>query len=92
MSDEGHRGRTEQAGPGCNGRESPQPNRVLGLWDVTLLGVGSVLATGIYLFTGQIFKELSGPSVMVSYVIASVVCSLTGKCLQETKTTTFANI
>lgn len=58
--------------------EDSQPNRVLGLGDLTLLGVGSVLATGIYMFTGHISKEQSGPSAMISFAIVTVVCCLTG--------------
>eukprot|EP00794_Sanderia_malayensis_P015066 gene15066-16621_t len=44
--------------------------RVLTTFDLTFLGVGSTLGAGVYVVTGDIARDLAGPGVVLSFVIA----------------------
>ncbi len=48
--------------------------RCLSAFDLTLLGIGAIIGTGIFVLTGITAATQSGPAVVMSYVIAGVAC------------------
>ncbi|MFO0936050.1 MAG: amino acid permease [Gemmataceae bacterium] len=57
--------------------------RVLGPVQLTALGIGAVIGAGIFVATGEAAKNTAGPALMISYVIAGVVCLLAALCYAE---------
>ncbi len=57
--------------------------RVLGPVTLTSLGVGAIIGAGIFVSTGAIAKETSGPALMLSYVVAGTVCIFAALCYAE---------
>ncbi|MET8000344.1 amino acid permease [Nonomuraea glycinis] len=51
--------------------------------DLTVFGIGVIVGTGIFVLTGQVAKELAGPAVALSFIVAAVVCGLAALCYAE---------
>ncbi|XP_058387967.1 cationic amino acid transporter 4-like [Diceros bicornis minor] len=51
--------------------------------DLTLLGVGGMVGSGLYVLTGAVAKELAGPAVLVSFSVAAVASLLAALCYAE---------
>jgi APA family basic amino acid/polyamine antiporter len=63
-------------------RDSPL-KRVLGPLDLTMLGIGAIIGTGIFVLTGQAAAAYAGPAVVLSMVVAGVVSALAALCYAE---------
>lgn len=48
--------------------------RCLSALDLTLLGVGAIIGTGIFVLTGHAAAVQSGPGVVLSFVVAGIAC------------------
>ncbi len=57
--------------------------RVLGPVQLTALGIGSVIGTGIFVYTGMAASLHAGPALVISMVIAAIGCALAGLCYAE---------
>jgi APA family basic amino acid/polyamine antiporter len=58
-------------------------NRALGPWALTMLGIGAVIGTGIFVLTGIAAANNAGPALMMSFVVAGIVCALAALCYAE---------
>jgi basic amino acid/polyamine antiporter, APA family len=57
-------------------------NRSLGPISLIIMGIGAIIGAGIFIVTG-IASATSGPSLVVSFVIAAIACGLTALCYSE---------
>ncbi|XP_006028163.1 cationic amino acid transporter 4 [Alligator sinensis] len=58
-------------------------NRCLTTVDLTLLGIGGMIGSGLYVLTGTVAKEIAGPAVIVSFIIAGFASLLAALCYAE---------
>jgi basic amino acid/polyamine antiporter, APA family len=58
-------------------------NRALGPWQLTFLGVGATIGTGIFVLTGLEAAQHAGPAIVLSFVLAGVACVFAGLCYAE---------
>ena len=57
--------------------------RTLGAFNLGSLGVGAIIGAGIFVLTGQVASANAGPAIMISFVIAGIVCAVAGLCYAE---------
>lgn len=60
-----------------------QLEQTLSGFDLILLGVGAIIGTGIFILPGTVAANHSGPSIIFSFIIAAIVCTLAGMCYSE---------
>lgn len=65
------------------GAERNRLKRVLNIYDLTALGTGSTLGCGVYVLAGTVAREMAGPAVVLSFILAAVVSSFSGKRLKR---------
>jgi APA family basic amino acid/polyamine antiporter len=61
--------------------------RALGALSLTMLGVGGVIGSGIFIMTGQEAARHAGPAVVLSFAIAAIPCLFAGLCYAEMAST-----
>ncbi|OFW00799.1 MAG: amino acid permease [Acidobacteria bacterium RIFCSPLOWO2_02_FULL_68_18] len=57
--------------------------RTLTAMDLTLLGIGAIIGTGIFVLTGTAAANQAGPAITVSYLVAGLACAFAALCYAE---------
>ena len=57
--------------------------RVLGPVQLSALGVGAIIGTGIFILTGEAAHDRTGPALMLSFVVAGFACVFAALCYAE---------
>ena len=57
--------------------------RTLTALDLTLLGIGAIIGTGIFVLTGTAAANQAGPGITLSYVLAGLACGFAALCYAE---------
>src|SRR5437764_4924174 len=57
--------------------------RILGPVQLTALGVGAIIGTGIFILTGVAAHDRTGPALMLSFVLAGIACVFAALCYAE---------
>jgi APA family basic amino acid/polyamine antiporter len=63
--------------------ESGLLRRSLGPVQLTALGIGSIIGTGIFVYTGTAASLHAGPALVLSMIFAAIACALAGLCYAE---------
>ncbi len=61
--------------------------KTLTAFSLTTMGIGAIVGSGIFITPGLIAANYTGPSVMLSYLIAVVVCAMAALCYSEFSST-----
>jgi len=57
--------------------------RAMGAFDVTMLGIGVIVGTGIFVLTGVAAAKYAGPALIISFLIASIACAFVSMAYSE---------
>ena len=58
--------------------------RAVGVLDLTALGIGAIIGTGIFVIIGEAIGD-SGPSIVISFVLAGVTCAVLRALLRRAR-------
>src|SRR5271167_1269468 len=62
-------------------------HRTLSALSLTMLGVGGVIGSGIFIMTGQEAARHAGPAVVIAFALAAIPCLFAGLCYAEMAST-----
>src|SRR5438045_7370943 len=57
-----------------------QLRRALTATQLTLLGIGGIIGTGIFVLTGVAAATNAGPALPLSFIVAGLGCTFAGRC------------
>ncbi|WP_139490914.1 amino acid permease [Brevibacillus dissolubilis] len=55
----------------------------LGAFDLTMLGIGAIIGTGIFVLTGVAAAHHAGPALVLSFVLSGLACVFAALCYAE---------
>src|SRR5215207_8119795 len=61
---------------------SSQLKRAVGLLDLTALGLGAIIGTGIFVILGEAIGD-AGPAIVLSFVLAGITCAFSALSYSE---------
>src|SRR5215467_14921858 len=57
--------------------------RILGPVQLSSLGIGAIIGTGIFVLTGVAAHDKTGPALILSFVVAALACVFAALCYAE---------
>lgn len=57
--------------------------KVLGAFELTMLGIGAIIGTGIFVLTGVAAADYAGPALLLSFIISGMACVFAALCYAE---------
>lgn len=60
-----------------------QLNRCLTTLDITLMGIGNMVGSGVYVLTSSVAKNIAGPAIVVAFIISGIASLLGALCYAE---------
>jgi basic amino acid/polyamine antiporter, APA family len=57
--------------------------RSLGAITLIAMGIGAIIGAGIFVLTGQAAAEYAGPGILLSFVLAAIICIFAALCYAE---------
>jgi len=63
--------------------EESELKRCLSAFDLTLLGIGAIIGTGIFVLTGIAAANQAGPAVILSFVVSGITCAFAALAYAE---------
>ncbi|PEA49114.1 amino acid permease [Bacillus thuringiensis] len=67
--------------------QSKTLTKTLGAFDLIMLGVGSIVGTGVLVLTGLVAARNAGPAVVFSFILAAIICGFIALCYAEIAST-----
>lgn len=64
-------------------REGKGLKKVLGAFELTMLGIGAIIGTGIFVLTGVAAADYAGPALVLSFIISGMACAFAALCYAE---------
>src|SRR6476646_5587788 len=65
--------------------------KTLTVWDLTALGIGAIIGTGIFVLigtaiVGDAHRPGAGPGIILSFILSGLACALAALCYAEFST------
>ncbi|EKQ57645.1 MULTISPECIES: amino acid permease [unclassified Clostridium] len=57
--------------------------KALGSFELTMLGIGAIVGSGIFVLTGVAAAKFSGPALVLSFIVAGLACAFAALCYAE---------
>ncbi|MCI1823888.1 MAG: amino acid permease [Megasphaera sp.] len=70
-----------------NNMKNSQLKKTLNALDITVMGLGVTIGTGIFVLTGVVAARYAGPGVMLSFVLAGITCIFVALAYSELAST-----
>lgn len=65
------------------GSQKGKLQRTLGLFELTMMGIGVTIGSGLFVITGVAAAEHAGPGLVLSFLIAGIACGCAALCYGE---------
>lgn len=75
--------RTKSIADMIDGTHKQGLKKTLGSMDLTLLGIGCIIGTGIFVLTGVAAAKYAGPGIMLSFILSGLACAFAALAYAE---------